>query len=221
MNKDRILNFTKYIEEDVLPAVAELETVEEASRKHIQKLVYTNLVDRFDSTVDHCFLENALDNRLFPILAEKLTDPIPEGVMLKILSSEETKNNYISGRIKSAIRNEILRDRHSKKVRKLMETFSENENLDKPRVNPSRGQILNTYGAPNKSIPSSILGYADWLYSRRNAVVHGGGKKLLKHDIDQIKSLYRCDVSENLSFKLNSIKIAANFYNNLVMLITD
>ena len=215
INNERIKAFKKYVNNDVLPAVDELENIEEQSRKHIQKLVYTNLVDRYDSTVDHFFLDNALDSRFFPILADKLKEPISEGTLLKILSDDETRKKYICDRIEDTIRNEILRERHSKKTRKLFEIFSPSENMDKPRVNPSQGKILNSYGAPNKSIPASIPGYVDWLYSRRNAVVHGGGTKLLKKDVDQIKLIYRCQVTEQLSFKLNSIRIAAAFYLDL------
>ena len=56
-NKRRMIykpidDFVAFLDREVNSAVTELTKVAEASRKHLQKLVYTNVVDRFDSTID-------------------------------------------------------------------------------------------------------------------------------------------------------------------------
>lgn len=214
MNYECIELFKTFVSNEVVPAVSELETIQEGSRKHIQKLIFTNLVDRFDSTVDHLILDNFTNQKLFDEISEKLKEPISEGMLLRIIASDSGRELYIEEKIRGALRNGILRERHSKKLRKLLETFSEEE-LNKPRVNPSNGKILTTFKIQQPSIPASILGYADWLYSKRNAVVHGGGIKMLINDKRQIKELYKVTVNDTIKLKLASINMAATFYQEL------
>lgn len=64
MNKEKIFEFESFLEKEVASATKELEPLPEQSRKHLQKLVYTNLIDRFDSMIDHVFLDNALHEEL-------------------------------------------------------------------------------------------------------------------------------------------------------------
>lgn len=70
-----------------------------------------------------------------------------------------------------SLRNTALRERHSKKLRTLLETIQIEGPLDKPRVNETTGKILKER-ASHSQIPLSILRLA---LSRRNAIVHGGG----------------------------------------------
>ena len=58
MNTTRFEEFTEFVKEALLPATTDIGKLAEASRKHVQKLVYTNLVDRFDAMVDGALLDN-------------------------------------------------------------------------------------------------------------------------------------------------------------------
>ena len=58
MTKQFLNEFKNFLEKELLPATSELEKIKgETSRKHLQKLVFTNLVDRFDYCVDKTLLE--------------------------------------------------------------------------------------------------------------------------------------------------------------------
>src|SRR5260370_38494563 len=58
MNLDAIDALLTFLDTEVSSAVTELGKVAEGSRKHLQKLVYTNVVDRFDPTIDHLLIDN-------------------------------------------------------------------------------------------------------------------------------------------------------------------
>lgn len=210
-------DFENYLSTEVGAASGELDGLEERSRKHLQKLVYTNLIDRFDSMVDQVILDNGL---LEPLLTEslaKLKDQLTEGEILRLFVDSGNASNHVDRRVKEALRNGILRERHSKKLGKLLGILCPGQKMQNPRVNISTGQIKSRYKSHNKKIPSGILGYADWLYSRRNAVVHGGGgSKMLKNDLLQLKKIYTCDAAESVKLSLGSINTASTFYGEIL-----
>lgn len=72
MITNSIKEFSRYLHKDIEAAYSELEKIDDRSRIHLQKLVYTNLVDRFDSMIDN-FL---LDNFNHPELIEEATRPL-------------------------------------------------------------------------------------------------------------------------------------------------
>ena len=83
-------------------------------------------------------------------------------------------------------------------MKKVFEVLAPSENLSRPRVNINTGAIVARFKIQNKKIPSSILGYVDWLYSRRNAIVHGGGNvAMLQNDLKHLKDCFHCDVAKN------------------------
>jgi len=129
----------------------------------------------FDATVDYLLIDNVT---VEPLLSESLgalKDPITEGETLRLLSPTTNVADQIRERCEGVLRNSVLRERHSRKVKKVFEVLAPSENLSKPRVNINTGAIFERFKVQNKKIPNSALGYADWLYSRRNAIVHGGG----------------------------------------------
>ena len=90
-----------------------------------------------------------------------------------------------------------------------------------PRVNISTGAIIDQIKPQNKAIPYSICGYADWVYSRRNSVVHGTGTtKFLKNDLVQLDKLFKCKPAKTIRIQLSSVKTAAAFYKSVVDLLT-
>lgn len=78
MNIDRLRNFSKFVDKEILPATQDLEKLDDANRKHVQKLVYTNLVDRFDSMIDGAILDNCREAALVEEAGKRLNKPITE-----------------------------------------------------------------------------------------------------------------------------------------------
>lgn len=91
-----------------------------------------------------------------------------------------------------------------------------------PRVNISTGAILDKIKPQSKKVPYSIAGYADWLYSRRNAIVHGSGtNKYLKNDLVQLEKLYKCAPPASFRIKIGTVEIAAEFYRGVTDLFLE
>ncbi len=221
MRKQSIVEFESFVSKEVKSATLELEKLEEDSRKHLQKLVYTNLVDRFDSMIDHFLLDNSLDESLLTEALNKLDTPMSEANVFRLLLDKEKTQDKIEERIKNILRNGVLRNRHSQKLSKLFDIFCPSEGVwNNPRVNISTGKILPKYTPQNKKVPSSVCGYADWLYSRRNTIVHGSGTSaMLPNDIAQIKKLFKCTPAKTTRLKLSAITVTSEFYLSVVSLL--
>lgn len=220
MNTTRLTEFIGFLDREIASAVTELTSINEQSRRHLQKLVYTNLVDRFDSTVDHALLDNVLQEPLLSEGLKSLDKPLTEGETLTLLVGITDPIERLTERLQTVLRNDVLRNRHAKKVRKLCELMAPGENMVKPRVNNATGNIVAKFTPQGGKSPYCIQGYADWLYSRRNAIVHGGGSvNMLKNDITQLKNLYKFDAAKSVKLSIGSIKTAATFYRDLVALL--
>ena len=91
-----------------------------------------------------------------------------------------------------------------------------------PRVNVSTGKILEKIKLQkNIKIPYSICGYSDWLYSRRNSLVHGAGtSSFLPNDKLQFKKLYNCEPAKAFRISLGSVQITAIFYKEVARLLS-
>jgi len=217
MNTEAISDFIKYVDKEILPATKELEKLEDNHRKHLQKLVYTNLANRFDAMVDNAILDNCKEGSLLEKAIKPMGDNITEGQMLKLLMEADTIQDVIEERLRQSLSNSILRERHSKKLSALFDVLSEDDAVwTHPRVNISTGDIKEKCKVNNKNIPHSICGYADWIYSRRNALVHGAGSSsILKNDIEQIKKLFKIDVKPQIRIKIGSVNNTANFYKQV------
>lgn len=223
MNFDHLDEFVSYVDDQILPATTDLNNLAKTSRKHVQKLVYTNLVDRFDVTIDQSLLSNCREEPLLEAAIKRMDQGINEGDLIRLLMLGSDLESAINERIQSSIRNHELRARHSKKVGTWLRVCRmEEKSLKSNRVNSANGEILKTFKQQEKTTPASILGYTDWLYSRRNAVVHGGNARiLLANNVSQLKSLYGCRPAKTYSLTLGSIKVAAHFYKSLVALAKD
>ena len=206
------------------PALDELTLISnEKSRKHIQKLVFTNLIDRFDYCVDKTLLILVeTDDNFSEELLEHHTQPILENNVLRLFLSGDQKDFAITT-LKNTLKQTTLTKRHSTKLHKLLKSFGMADNDSKKhKVNYSTGHILDSFKKQGNKIPPSILGYSDWLYSRRNAIVHGGGANdLLENDIKYLKRNYKVEPSKTLRLSLASIKTASWFYGDLVKILTN
>ena len=221
MEKQSISEFETFVNNEVQLAAHELAKFGEESRKHLQKLVYTNLIDRFDSMIDHFLLDNSLDETLLTEALSKLETPMSEASVFRLLLDKETTQDKIEERIKNILRNGVLTKRHSQKLSRLFEIVCPSENVwNKPRVNPSTGKILEKYTPQTTKMPSSVCGYADWLYSRRNTIVHGNGtSSLLNNDVTQIKKLFKCTPAKTIKLKLSAITVTSDFYLSVTTLL--
>lgn len=223
MDLTHVNEFEKFLKQEVKEATQELEGLAEGSRKHLQKLVYTNLVDRFDYMIDKTFITNSMHENLLDDALKKLDSPVSEADVLKLLMNGDDIHQVVEIRVQNVLRNGVLRNRHSLKLDKLFQVFEEPSNFkSKRRVNISTGKIFSSFTPPNNKVPTSICGYADWLYSRRNAVVHGGGNSHISQmDLDQLKKIYNADVVKTTRIKLGAITIASCFYQDVIKLLKD
>jgi hypothetical protein len=214
MKTDTIKDFKRFVNREIVPAIADLKKLREAQRIHVQKLVYTNLVDRFDVLVDTTILANCREEVFFEEASKELLEPVTGADLVRLLMHSDTLQDALDSKLKGALRNSVLRQRHSKKLEALFRGFTpEIKVATQPRVNPATGKILDKIKWRKDQPPLSVCGYADWLYSRRNAVVHGGGKSsLLGRDKEQLERLYKFQAPTTFKIKLSSIQTAASFY---------
>lgn len=223
MKTDSLKTFKVFVEKEILPAAAELEGLADKSRRHLQKLAYTNLVDRFDSLIDEMILDNCREDFLVAVASKNLTQQVTEAELLKLLLHSGNLQSALETKLRDGLRNTVLRERHSKKLKVLFDVFKPDDGCwNQPRVNIATGAIFDHIKPQNRKIPYSICGYADWLYARRNSTVHGGGAtKLLENDANQLTKLFHCTPSKSVRIKPASVKIAATFYSSTMEIITS
>ena len=222
MNKTALNEFQRYIKKEVEPAINDLGSLDEKNRLHIQKLVYTNIIDRFDTMLDGLIIENCREEGFIETSLANMSGTVTESDLVKILIHGENLQGALDLKLRNGLRNTILRERHSKKLSSVFKVFQPDINpVTDQRVNPPTGKISAKI-TPQKAIkiPYSISGYADWLYSRRNSIVHGGGtNKFLENDRVQIKKLYKKEPAKQFTIKLSSIKVTVAFYKDVVELL--
>jgi len=226
--EEYIKNFNKFNKKEIDSAVEELSSLREENRKHLQRLVYTNVVNRFDSLVDHLLMSHAVDttSSLYEMVIHKVKDqPISQKEVYEILLSSDYRSASLE-RVEDLVREHFLRDRHSEKLQLLLtECYgAKSHELNAPRVNANNGKI-HSKTTPRKSVkvPTSIIGYADYLYSKRNAMVHGDGtsSKILDRDYQFLKKYHINNPGKMVGVKLNSITSASTFYRYLAQYLMD
>lgn len=116
MNKSAIKDFLKFVQKEVEPGISDLENLAEQNRVHVQKLVYTNLVDRFDTMIDVSLLENCREDVLLNIALKDLNSPIVESDLMRLLLQGENLQDAIDLKIKSGLRNSELREKAFKEA---------------------------------------------------------------------------------------------------------
>ena len=222
---DLIKKFEKFSTTEIETAVIELKNIKiEANRKHLQRLVYTNLVNRFDVLLDNLLLILAGSSSEFKdSVLNKVKDiTINAKEFYEILSSENPKED-VKIKIEELVRINFLRERHSKKLRTLLETCLqvESQELNRPRVNANDGRIHHSYKPRGNKVPSSVIGYADYLYAKRNGLVHGDGSKIaiLPADAAYLKKNFNANPTLFIGIKLASIQSAVNFYSYVLRFI--
>lgn len=90
MNLSAGIEFKKYIDKQIVPSVEDIKELDDNSRKHVQKLVYTNLVDRFDVMVDYTILENCRSDFIIDEIRPALRETVNESYLLQLLMNAES-----------------------------------------------------------------------------------------------------------------------------------
>ena len=221
MHTEKINEFLKFISKDLNPGLNDLERLDRPNRVHIQKLVFTNLTDRFDHLIDKLILDNCREEKLLSKILDDKDAPVRESDFFRILLETNDLQKALTLRLQDKLRASILRERHSLKLSTLLDLCDGTGNVfNKPRVNISTGDIHDKFTVQNKNIPHSICGYADWLYSRRNAIVHGASSsKYLENDCKMIKKKFKVDLPKTFRISLASIRNAVTFYRAICGLI--
>lgn len=215
-----IKDFKKFLKSEIASAVDELGKIsKEENRKHLQRLVYSNLINRFDVLIDNLLLSySTLNNIGFnELVLSKIKDtPMLSKDFYEILLADDIKD-ATNKKVEDIVRINFLRERHSKKLRILLENClqAESKDLDRPRVNANDGRIHTSYTPRANNVPPSIIGYADYLYSRRNSLVHGNSMAILPSDALFIEKTFRVKPAKVVGIKLSSIESATTFYSYL------
>lgn len=209
--------FIDFCNKDVISAIQELNKIkDENNRKHLQKLVYVNLVNRFDHLLDELLLWFSVNNvEVREEVLGKLDDqPIYKKEVFEMFFLKEKSYEYVIEKISDSARSSLLRQRHSKKLTKLAGAIGW-KNLQKPRVNKD-GRIF-TECKKNKKVPNNVIGYADWLYCRRNGIVHGDGSNYTREDLEHLNKEYvGVILSKSFKLQLSSITSALNYYKDFL-----
>lgn len=218
MNHVAADNFWKYVQNQIEPSVEDITRLDDSSRKHVQKLIYTNLIDRFDVMVDHLILDNCRSDFVIEAINSSLTETVNEAYLLQLLMNAENVQDAIDEKLRNAIRNTVLRKRHSQKLQFALKLFEHIEFATKKlQVQPGNGNIVFSAQKTTVNVPQSVCGYADWLYARRNAVVHGAGSsRFLENDKVQLKKLYEYKCPDTFKLKIGAITSSIKFYGCIV-----
>lgn len=103
METNKIDEFLRYINKEILPATKDLENLDVKNRKHVQKLVYTNLVDRFDSLIDGLMLNNCRCDYLTAEATREMKQQITEAELIKLLMRSADIQDAIDEKLKASI----------------------------------------------------------------------------------------------------------------------
>lgn len=216
-----IEDFSDFCSKDITSAIDELTGIKVVkNRKHLQKLVYVNLVNRFDSLVDKLILWLCINSQ---ILRDEMLNTIKDQNISKkevfeLFLIGEKSYQLVLEKIQNIARLGILRGRHSSKILKILNTLKIKD-FDRPRVN-NDGKIFEKR-KKFKNIPNSIYGYADWLYCRRNSIVHGDGINYTDQDRKNIIKQHKVELKKSFKLQLTSIKTAETFYNDFLKIIKE
>jgi hypothetical protein len=224
MELSKCREFLKFIDDYIIPSRNDIENLGTANRVHIQKLLYTNTVDRFDAMIDGVLLDNCRHGPLLEKATSGMNKEMTEADLVVLLINNDSLQTAITDKLKDALRLSVLRERHSKKLRALLSALCPDDASlisKKPRVHLPTGELRETATVSrHQNVPQSVCGYADWLYSRRNTIVHGSGSSnLLTNDKLQLKKTYGCEVADTIRITIQAVDKTVQFYQGVTQVI--
>ena len=215
---DSVADFKKYLEKDFRPAYYEIGRLDDKNRIHIQKSLYISLLNRFDSTLDDFFKSNSNSkfDGLNEMIKEFLETPVTTQMLMKSLKEGV---GYLEDKRRAAIMGEVSRKKHVDKARLMLKTIGfDDKGLNSSRVNNLTGGIFNSFEKTSSNAPSSIIGFIDWLYCRRNVLVHSGGRSAFdKKMVDRFQKGYKVKLT-TIRISYGALSIADKFYSDLLKL---
>ena len=183
------------VNKEILPATSELEKIkDEKSRKHLQKLAYTNIVNRFDATIDGILIDNCRSPYLVEKATANLSSTVTESDLIKLLLKGKDIEEALTTKLSDALRSNVLRERHSKKLHHLFELVGQGkEALNKPRVNINTGKILDKMnsGGTTKSL-TPYVGLLTGIFQAECFGSWAGKMKFMDNDLKQLKQIFNC-----------------------------
>lgn len=207
-------NFSSYLEKDFKPAYEEISKISiQKNRVHIQKLLYISVLNRFDSAIDEFFCENPESEVLETTIRNSLSQPMSGYEIIAFIRGGEAA---ISEKFQSIVKVELGRRKHVDKLSLMLKHlgFGDAE-LKRCRVNNASGSILDSYPA-QKTHPVSILGYADWLYCRRNVLVHSTKSNFDAQLKKRFKETYNVTLPDSIRLSISALKTVSKFYSDLL-----
>lgn len=199
------------------PAIAELGHInDENNRRILQKLVYVHLVDKFDLLIDRLLVwssTNSPTTRTY-LLKEFHNVPVDKQILYDLLLKGDLARETIEAELRDASK-ELKRDAHVRKVQLVCDSVNWT-NIRVPLVYPE-GKLALTNIRKATGYPNSILGYADYLYARRNGVVHGDGIRYLPEQHERLKREYNTGgLPMEFKISLATVKNASQFYSSFI-----
>lgn len=213
---DSMHKFGDYLQRDFNPACEEIKNIADKHRVHIQKLLYVNVINRFDSALDDFFMQNLESDGLKDLAKKSMDSAVDEYQLIEYIRGGET---YIQDRIRSVIKAEIGKKKHADKVALMLrEVGVSDSDAKKSRVHNGTGEIMASFKRQG-DYPSSIIGYADWLYARRNVLVHSAKSSFDDAVIERFKSTYNAAIPKNIRLSFGALTNASCFYGCLLSII--
>jgi hypothetical protein len=218
-----INKFVSFCDNEILPVVPQLERMRSA-RVHLQKLVYAHVVDKFDLLVDQMLLWSAthLEVARGEILLAMSNTPITTKRVYELFLSGLQARELIEEEIVENSRVEYSKDNHENKVRKLTDYVHWAEATKQLRVN-TNGKISDKplkRTSIQKNTPSSVVGFAYYLFARRSGISHGDSRKFTEKDKVAMEKNYHIKLTSFI-IKPASIKTAVTFYKGFLEHVKD
>jgi hypothetical protein len=216
-----INDFLTFCDREVIPASKELSKMGERSRVRLQKLVYSHLIDKFDQLTDRILLWSAthLSEARREIL-EKMssTTPLTIGRIYELFLLGDKAVDSIEEEMLESSREVFSRSNHADKVRKITKYIGWSDAEKQQRIN-TKGKIASgsiKARSLQKGVPSSVIGFAHYLFARRSGISHGDGTKFTDRDRAAINNAYHVNLPLTFRIKPTSIDTAVTFYSEVL-----
>ncbi len=201
-------------------AVEELRKITtEHNRIQLQKLVFVHLVNNFDSVIDKLLLWSATNNKDIrdKVLASVKDEPVYLKNLYEVFLESESPQEVIIQKMEDKARISLLNKGHAEKVRMLALSvaWKQVNTTFVATSGPKTGRIATTKaGRKAKKVPNSVPGFSDYLYSKRNSIVHGNGIRYTEKDFKRLKEDHCEKLPQDFKLSIGSITTAQTFYKS-------
>lgn len=211
--------FNSFCDQEISAAIKELGGIKR-SRVKLQKLVYVHLVDNFDQLIDRLLLWSSthLSRAREEVLSQMSGTPISIKRIYELFLLGEKAKESIEREIIEKTLQEHIRNNHASKVSLLARYVSWDEVNKNMRITVS-GRISGTaLAGPSvqKNVPTSVKGFAHYLFARRNGISHGDSIRFNGKDRETITEQYKVKLPPSFRIKPATIETAVTFYRDFL-----